>query len=445
MDRLNPRMANPPQETPAYRQPRWLVPCAALGFALLYACGLVVANVFPSKDQKCGWPFVFMVRQSIMPGSLTIMYRPWPLDNTPIVQFRPTLLYLNVLIGSVLTALATIVPIYWLRLRERPFHFSLRSLFVLTTIVACYFAALKCLILGRGVAWPVEAWLMLAYYRLIVARILLIDYFFPISIVLTAAHWLVMRSYAAGRQYRWLGLHWLTWIAVCAVGGPCLHYAIFTDEYGWPLQYYGSISYSAVPLNSSSSAVPRFNWPSLVGDIVVWLAATAATAMVVEGWIRRVQRRIPMRQFAIFAAYFAFAGAFWILNADDSFRLDWYDYYSWFFGLTATFFATQVLTVCHWKAIPKISLLTGIGIGGALWFILSPLLLNDRLAAGLSLVAGAIAAAAVDAGHRVAAHGDRGVVRLVRRDCGEHAAAIPIWAVAIAGIIFGLAMVYTSF
>ena len=370
-----------------------------------------------------------------MPGGLTIMYRPWPLDNPPIVQLRPTLLYLNILIGSILTALATIVPVYWLRLQQRPFHFSLRSLFVLTTIVACNLAGLKCLNRGWDNPWPVDAWLILAYYCLIVARIVLVDYVFPVFIVLTAAHWLVMRVGRTARQYRWLGLHWLTRIAVCAVGGPCLHYGIFTDEYGWPLQYYG---------NSSYSAVPRFNWPSLVGDIVVWLVVTAATGVVVEGWVRRVERRIPRRQFTILAVCSAFAATLWILNANDSFRPDWYDYYPWLFGLMATVYATPVLIFRYWEAIPKISLLAGIGTGGSLWFLRSPSLCNDGLAAGQSLVAGAIMAAAIDVGYRLIAHGDRGVSRFVRRDSGEHIAAIPIWVVAIAGIIFGLAMVYTS-
>lgn len=428
------------QEPIAYQHPRWFVRCAAIGFAFLYACGLVAANVFPHGDQEHGWPFVYMVRQLRVPGPLpNIIYGPWPLDDPPIVQFRPTLLVLNCLCGMLLAVLATIMPAYWLRVRQRPVQFSLRTLFVLTTVVACLLAVLK--------GWypdQLNSWNALA---LAIVSLFLLVYVVPACMVLTAAHWLVVRSARSGRPYRWFGLHWLTWLAVCAVGGPLLHYmalaptglmflpgSTLENEYGWPFNYSGECN--GFPLRCFTPA-------ALVADLVVCLAITAATGFVVERWARRVERRVPMRKVAFVAAALAVIVTIWIVRTDQSTRPNWYDYYSCVFGLAATILAIEVLTVRHWKAVPKLSLLAGTLAGAPVWFTLSPLLLQPRLASGLSLVTAAFAVTVVDAGYRDLMHRDRGAIRFVHPACGEHVAVLPMWSVGVIGIGVGLVLLYT--
>ena len=258
----------------------------------------------------------------------TMMYRPWPLDNPPIVQLRPTLLYLNILIGSILTALATIVPVYWLRLQQRPFHFSLRSLFVLTTIVACNLAGLKCLNRGWDNPWPVDAWLILAYYCLIVARIVLVDYVFPVFIVLTAAHWLVMRSWREQcdntdglDSIGSLGLQRArSVVLVCTTGfSP-------TNTVG----HRNTMATAVTPQFRDSigrlwSETSWFGWWSPPRRALLSRAGFVAWKGEFQGGNSR---------YSPFAPPSLQHSGFLMLN--HSFRPDWYDYYPWLFGLMAT-------------------------------------------------------------------------------------------------------------
>ena len=351
---------------PAYQHPRWLVRRVAIGFAFLYVCGLLVANVFPRGNQEHGWPFVYMVRQDRVPGPLpNIFYGPWPLANPPIVQFWPTLLVLNCLCGLLLTVLATMVPVYWLRVRQRPVQFSLRSLFVLTTVVACLLALLRWCYGDRLKLWvAVDLWIEFSF--------LLVYYVVPACIVLTVAHWLVVRSGRSGRRSRWFGLHWLGWLAVLAVGGPFLHYSIFAAKfgtYGWPLNYTDFDRFSRQW---------RFDWPSLVVDLAVWLTVVASTAFVVERWIRRVELRVVLQKRAFVFLPLVVAITIWISNENWSREPAWYDYYPCLLGLAAavcTFLLAPVegIIVRHWKAIPKISLLAGVLAAAPVWFALGAL------------------------------------------------------------------------
>jgi hypothetical protein len=215
-------MATSTQGPAAYRHPRWLVLSVAIGFGFFYVCAIVAANVFPIREQEHGWPVIYMVRQDRVPGPLlNILYGPWPFDNPPIVQFWPAMLFLNMLVGSLFTAISAAVPVYWLRARHGPIHFSLRSLFVLTTFTACVLGAMKW-------RFPSANYEMLAAYSLVELR-----WLGPVCLALTAAHWLVVRSARSRRQWRWFGLHVLTWtwIAVLAVGIPCLHYFYIHKEW----------------------------------------------------------------------------------------------------------------------------------------------------------------------------------------------------------------------
>ena len=418
-------MATSVQEPPGYQHPRWFVWCAALGFAALYLCALVVANVFPyyrQQEQEHGWPFVYMVREGRVPGGLTIYYGPWPLDDPPLLKFWPAMLVANVLCGVALAAVASTVPVYWLRVRGRPVHFSLLSLFVLTTLVACICSLLKWFNPSAN------------YFSMAVAAIVLSSWFalafFPACMVLMVAHWLVLRF----ARCRWI----LTWIAVCAVGVLCLHFVV-SDVYrhnGWPWKY---------DFQSQSGSNAQFNPFAFVGDWMVWLAVVPATGFVVARWARRVQERVTFTNVSFLAAVVALTVPIWTLSWDQWFGPQWYEYYAWYFGLAATIYAIEVLTVRHWKATPKISVAAGFAAGSACWFVSSPLLLDNNVVTGLSLVAGAAVAAAVDAGYRLMAHRDRGVSRFVRPDCGEHFAVLPAWIVSIVGIAGGLALAYTSF
>ncbi len=421
------------EEPAAYEHPRWFVRCAAIGFALLYAGGLAVANVFPCRlsiaEQEHGWPFVYMIRASRVPGGLTILYPMWPLGDPPLLQFRPTMLLLNCLCGILLVVIATIIPPYWLRVRQRPVQFSLRTLIVLTTVVACLLALLKCCYPDRvNVGIVVE----LAIFSLFS----LVYYVVPACIVLTAAHWLVVRCARSRRRSRWFGLHWLTWLAACAVGGPFLHYLIVTINYYY--EGYGLPSESYV---EDFRLAWRFHWPTLVGGLAVWLTVLASTAFVVERWIRRVEQRVHLQKRVFLFLSLVVAIMIWI-SRDWSWEPDSCDYYAWLFGLAGTIYAIEVLTVRHWKSVPKFSLLAGILAGAPFWFALSPLQ-EPRLAAGLSLVAGAFAATVVDAGCRILMHRDKGPVRFIDAACGERVAVFPMWAVGIIGIGGGLLLLYS--
>ena len=109
---------------------------------------------------------------------------------------------------------------------------------------------------------------------------------------------------------------------------------------------------------------------------------------------------------------------------------EWNDYFAWLFGIAAT-----VYTFIASKAVPKISLLAGTIAGAPFWLLLSVPGLDPLHAAGVSLVAGASTAAAVDACFRILTHHDKAAQRSVDSACGEHVANFPMWAVGIVGII----------
>ena len=91
------------------------------------------------------------------------------------------------------------------------------------------------------------------------------------------------------------------------------------------------------------------------------------------------------------------------------------------------------------NVVAKISLFTGLGVGTPLWLALSDHLGNCGVLT--ALVAGAFAAAVVDAGYRLLSHPDKGIARFVHRDCGGCVAAAPLWIVATAGAIGGVLLI----
>jgi hypothetical protein len=440
-------MQIPAHVPPEYHHPRWLLYATASGSAFIYACVLLAANVFPyggDPGYQHGLPFVYMVRESQVPGGLTIFYAPWPLDDPPLVEFRPTFLLLNVLCGSLLTAAAAVIPLYWLRVHRRPLHFGLRAAFGLGAVVLGLLGLFRFYHPNEGILSAIDLFVPVP----------LLVYVLPGCLIVIAAHRMVVLSARSARRRRWLGIHWLTWLAAVAVGGPLLHYSMFTatgwwlgathevrdfhPAFGWPFEYSGQYR---------GLGIRCFSPSAFVADTVVWLTIVASTIFVVERWVRRVEQGVPMQKRAILYAALAVGIMIWILNTDQSFRPEWYDACSWLLGIASTIYAAEVLIVGNWKLvvrqfnlIAKISLLAGICVGIPLWLAVLWLLRDPSLAMAFSLLAGGLVASAVDAGYRLLSHRDAGISRFIRPDCGGCAAVVPMWTIAMTGVIGGLVL-----
>ncbi len=372
------------------------------------------------------------------------------LHDSPLIRFRPTLLFLDVLCGGLLAVVATVIPAYWLRVRGRPVQFSLRALFGLMTVVACSLGILK----FCAPRW-LDPELVLAVIVILLPRLLL--YAIPAGLVVVAAHWTVIRSTSSTRRCRWLGIHWLSWLAVAAVGGPFFHYSLIAYTgmvavelpalaikiaagypalrvvlgYGWPLTYW-----SVGPLDTYLAPL------SLVADAVVWLTATVATGFIVERWVRRVEQRVSMRPSAFLSALFVACVLIWVLSNDHSYHRDWYDYPPWLLGIAVMVYAAELLVLRQLNLVARTSLLAGLGVGVAYWISQSQSLGGCGVGGAFSLAVGSLAVLAIDAGYRLLSHRDRGISRFVRRDCGGCVAAVPAWVVATAGVLAGLALIY---
>lgn len=356
-------MTIPTHGSPEYQHPRWLLYAAAFGVAFSYFWVLLAANIFPcypcGYSQEHGWPLVYMARGSRVPGGITILYGPWPIDNPPLVWFRPTMLLFDVVCGVALTVAAGAIPLYWLRTHPKPARFSLRVLFGLTALVACLLGTLK-FYDSRLLSWGFFLNLtLLSLPRLLV-------YVVPLGLTIIAAHWIVVRSANSGRQRRWIRLHWLTWLAGVAVAGPWLHYSLFThtgytyvssekaavlltmEAYGWPFEYLGALGRSPEDrLYAAANGFPVrcFHPLPLVANILASCAIIGAVGFVVEGWIRRVERGIQMRPRAIVVAVLLVCVLSWDLSHWGPFGPRWYDCPSWLFGIAAMLYTILILVV----------------------------------------------------------------------------------------------------
>lgn len=356
-------MAIPTYGSPEYQHPRWLLYTAAFGVAFTYFYVLLAANILPcypcGYEQEHGWPLVYMARESQVRRGVTILYGPWPIDDPPLIWFRPTMLLLDVVCGVVLTVAAGAIALYWLRAHPKPVRFSLRAVFGLTTLVACLLGTLK-FYDSRLISWGFFLNLIL----LVLPRWLV--YVVPLGLTIIAAHWIVVRSASSARQRRWIGVHWLTWLAAVAVAGPLLHYSLFThtgytyaasekaaglltmEAYGWPFEYLGEFGHSPEDrLRAATDGFPVrcFHPLPLVADILASFAIIGSVGFVVERWIRRVERGTPMRPRTIAVAVLVVCTLVWTLNHDESFRPRWYDCPSWLFGIAAVIYTIQILAV----------------------------------------------------------------------------------------------------
>jgi hypothetical protein len=425
---------------------------AAAGvLAFLYAAAVVWINLFPffwgwnpypalsPPHYDHGWPLVYMVRDGIN-NLRTFGCGPWPLDDCPLLQFRPTLLLLNILCGGVLALSATVAPVYWLRVRRRPFQFSLRALLGTITVVACLLGMLK---------WYnprlVSVKTALGLLLVVLPQVLLCA--LPTGLILVAAHWAAGRTADCPSRGRWRGIHWLSWLAVAAVGIPFLHDAFLADTraavwgggalgrggWGWPLRY--EVCLAGDPVGPVS-------FPAFAADLAVWLLVVAATGFVAERWVRRVQQRTAMRPSAVLGALLVTGVVVWIVSLDDLRRPAWYDYPSWLLGIAAAVYAAGLLITRPLNRIAKISLWAGICVAFPSWLGLSHCLGNYFPVAVFSFVIGAYTALGVDAVYRLLYHPEEGFWRFFRPDGGGRVAVVAAWAVAIIAILGGLALLY---
>jgi hypothetical protein len=355
-------MSIPVHNSVDYQQPRWLLRTAAWGSALVYGCSFLVANIFPHGLQEHGWPLIYMVREWRVPGDFTILYGPWPIDDPPLIWFRPTCLLLNVLCGIVLTCLASVVSLYWLRVRRRPLQFSLRGLFGFTAVTACFLALFKCFNPDFGSCQNAVqiAWCAL---RCILLLSQVLVYTVPLACTATAAQRAVVLSAGSRRRSRWAGIHWLTWLVAALVSGATVHYSAFSHtwyahvgshktigsimlaSYGWPLTYRAQNNGccgSDSALMEDGFPLAMFQPAGLLADAAVWLAIVAATGLIVERWVRRTERRTPMKPASILATAVVVGGVYCALKIDESFRPEWYDYPFWLFGIACTILAVEV-------------------------------------------------------------------------------------------------------
>lgn len=342
-------MTDSARETLDYRPPRWLLWSAACGCAALYGCALAAANVLPRVDQEHGWPLVYMTREWKVYGDLTVLYGPWPLDDPPLESFRPVLLAVDVVFGILLMLAAAFMAVYWLRARQRPLQFSLRALLGLTAAVPC--------------CWALAMWLLDPSDGLWTALQLIHGsvYVGPCLLVVTTAHWMLGLRAGSWPRRRWAGIHWLTWLGLGVMAGPFLHYCLFayTDywhvggkspfdptSYGWPLGYAAEHDGTSRPLWPMGQGLPVSFVDAVapVADFLIALAMLAATGFVVEGWIRRAERRDPVRRTSILLAVMTVVAVACTLKIDRSYRPEWYAYPFWLFGIACTVFAGMVLS-----------------------------------------------------------------------------------------------------
>jgi hypothetical protein len=341
------------QGEPEYRHPRWLLWTAACGAALAYGCVFAAANVLarPTWEwrlRQYGWPLVYMERQKFA------RYQ-WLAYPSSITSFKPGLLLVDVLCGILLSALAAAIVLYWLRRRHEPLQFSLRSIFLLTTVVAVCLGVHGCVPRNWYPYPPNDVQVWLALFHFLVNAV-------PILLAVTAAHRATVACVNWRRRRCWLGTHWITWLAMAAIGGPLLHYSLFsrTGLYwlgkiplpvrGWPHSFPVNFDeFSSDDLLAFSENVsdrPAIIFAGVI-DVLVWFAALAAIGLIIERWIRRIEASIPIRPGPfLLAAIIAGLTVAIITTKDGEVVPAWYDCPSWLLGIVLTLYAAAVLVSC---------------------------------------------------------------------------------------------------
>jgi hypothetical protein len=337
-----------------------VVICVCVSVAVLVPAPLT-ANIFPWINQWHGWPLTYMVREWRVPGGLTILYGPWPLDNPPLVALRPAALAVNVIAGIGLIVSASVSGLYWLRWRERPLQFSLRSLFALTTAAAVGVVLFRLSERFLG-GW----WVIFPLARLFLNAS-------TCAVVATGAHWFVRRSARLNCQFRWLGLHVLTWLALILAGGPFLHHSITgwtgitwvgsskkstpgmieLRAHGWPAEWFGKHAPDADPdsLSKLGFTTSYVDPIALAVDGLAWLIAIVSVAFTVERIIRHWEAgtRGGWRTLVIWALITG--STFAIAYCDPAIPPRWYDYPSWLFTVACTVCGVGWL---FFRAMPRV-------------------------------------------------------------------------------------------
>jgi hypothetical protein len=323
-------------------------------------CLVVVAANFSfegtAHGQEHGWPLVYMIRESDVPGDLTVLYGPWPFDDPPLIEFRWFALAANISLGICFAGVVAGCAVYWLRQGRRKWQISLLNLFVLLTI-----AALAVGLLTISTQHPLF-WV----FAFATSSAPWLAYAAPVSLVITTAHWLAWRGRNSPESQRRIGLHWLTWIALFVAVGPLVDY-VFNQQTG--------ITYLGIGLQSGGFPFDTFGWPlgcwstfrgsdwqrqsfardgavvdyvvitHAIVDLLILLAVLASVVIVVERWIRRIELAQRAQFSGWIAAAIAIAGTIAVLWFDPSFRPEWYSYPVWLFGVASTIFALEILSI----------------------------------------------------------------------------------------------------
>lgn len=332
--------------------PRWQLHCAGWGCAALYACALVVANVFPRLNHRHGWPLVYMVRETRVPGDLTVFYGPWPFDDPPLVTFSAGFLAINGFLGTLLAFVAAILVIYWLRVTRLSFRFSLRTLMAGMVAISISMA------LVMSLSHPLHVVGMAVY----VAQLSV--YTVPCMVVVTTAHWILNRSKGTWHKRRLAGIHWLSWLALGLMSGPFLYHSflertgslwvgrengppgiIALASYGWPFQHFWAEYKGQGRMWAISEGFPvsYFDPLALLGNVLVAFATFSATVFAIERWVRRTERDRHMSRGTVLMTLVAVATIVGVLTLDRSFRPDWYVYPFWLLGVACMVFTVTVL------------------------------------------------------------------------------------------------------
>jgi hypothetical protein len=100
------------------------------------------------------------------------------------------------------------------------------------------------------------------------------------------------------------------------------------------------------------------------------------------------------------------------------------------------------LTVFHLNAIGMITVVAGLVVGYLTMFVFVLAGAKNPLMSGISTFTGSAATSLTDFAYRVLNHREKGVVRLVRDDCGGAYLSIPMW---VLGLVLLVAFGYSVF
>jgi hypothetical protein len=218
-----------------------------------------------------------------------------------------------------------------------------------------------------------------------------------------------------------------------------------TRGYGWPLAYRIEEPFWAGVAVAETHTSILF----LTVDVAVWLLIAFSVGLSVASWARQISLDKPVRGESIVCFLLAVAVASGITQCEQSPHLQWFHYYSLFFGLAAVAFTILLPIACDWGAFPKFCLSVWAYVSLMVWLGARPeafaALVHStdlRSFAAVAFVAGTVAASLCDAFHRLALPYHEIPEQLFRANLGERLFIMPMWLVGLLGISGGIALIY---